>query len=189
MAKFIKSAATAADWINDNTIEVVFIGRSNVGKSSLINALAHQKIAITSKTPGRTQLANFYDFGPFRLIDLPGYGFAKVHKAQQVNLINIIDEVLMTRKNVYAVFQIVDANVITSEDISMNKYLDTKFVNHFVILNKADKQSLKTYMSQKQKIANYLQISSDKMLFVSAKKTQNINGLMTLIKGTVNQVK
>lgn len=189
MPNFIKSAFSPSDWINDDNIEIAFIGRSNVGKSSLINALANQKIAITSKTPGRTQLANFYDFKDFRLIDLPGYGYAKVHKTQKITLIKIIDEVLMTRKNIYAVFQIIDANVITNEDINMNKYLDTKFINHFVILNKADKQSLKTYINQKQKIANYLNIDPSKILFVSAKNKNNISLLMNLIKTTINPVK
>ena len=85
MPSFIKSCFSTKDWMNDDKREICFIGRSNVGKSSLINALANAKIAKTSNTPGRTQLANFYDFEKFRLIDLPGYGFAKVSKSHITN--------------------------------------------------------------------------------------------------------
>ena len=148
MAKFIKSAYSDADWINDQTTEIAFIGRSNVGKSSLINALANQKIAITSKTPGRTQLANFYDFGKYRIIDLPGYGYAKANKAKKVDLIKVIDNVFTNRVNIFAFFQICDANVITEEDVNMHKYLAKKFANCFVILNKVDKNNYKLYLSK-----------------------------------------
>ena len=182
MAKFIKSAANIADWINDTTTEVVLVGRSNVGKSSLINALANEKIAITSKTPGRTQLANFYDFKSFRLVDLPGYGYAKLSKAKQVNLTDIIDNVIMHRPNIFLVVQVVDANVITKEDIAMNKYLSKRFANILVVANKADKSKINFYNTQKAKIAKYIGINQDNLLFVSTIKKLNINELLKKIK-------
>ena len=182
MAKFITSAANIADWINDPTTEVVLVGRSNVGKSSLINALANEKIAITSKTPGRTQLANFYDFKNFRLVDLPGYGDAKVSKSKQVNLIDIIDNVIMHRPNVFLVIQVVDANVITKEDIAMNKYLSKKFANVLVVANKADKSNINFYNTQKAKIAKYIGINQDNLLFVSTIKKINIKELFKKIQ-------
>ena len=180
-AKFIKSAAKPVDWINDSTTEVVFVGRSNVGKSSLINALANAKVAITSKTPGRTQLANFYAFKDFRLVDLPGYGYAKLSKSHQVDLVSIIDTVLMHRPNVFLVVQVVDANVITKEDIAMNKYLSSRFANVLVVLNKAAKSKINFYNTQKAKIAKYMAINQDKMLFVSTIKKLNISELFKKI--------
>lgn len=189
MAEFIKSASKPSDWINDGQVEVVLIGRSNVGKSSIINALANSKIAITSKTPGRTQLANFYDFKSFRLVDLPGYGYAKVQKDAQNQLIKIIDEVLMIRSNVYMTLHIVDANVITAEDLMMAEYLKKRFVHHYFIANKADKSSMKYYLSQKQKICKYLQIKNDELMFVSTKKQININQIKNLINATIKSVK
>ena len=179
---FIKSAASATDWINDSTTEVVLVGRSNVGKSSLINVLANTKIAITSKTPGRTQLANFYNFGDFRLVDLPGYGYAKLSKSKQTNLVDIIDSVLMTRPNIFLVVQVVDANVITKEDIAMNKYLSSRFANVLVVLNKADKSKINFYNTQKTKIAKFMGINQDNMLFVSTIKKLNINELLKKIR-------
>ncbi len=182
MAKFIKSACNITDWINDNVNEIVFIGRSNVGKSSLINALAKQKIAITSKQPGRTQTANFYDFGKYRIIDLPGYGFAKVSKSKKIDLINIINDIFKYRKNVFAFFQICDANVITIDDVKFHQYISTKFANCFIILNKIDKQSVKLYSSKIDKIAKYLNIDKKYIIFVSAKENKNIDLLRQTIK-------
>lgn len=182
MAKFIKSAYNDADWINDQTTEIAFIGRSNVGKSSLINALANQKIAITSKTPGRTQLANFYDFGKYRIIDLPGYGYAKTNKAKKVDLIKVIDNIFVNRINVFAFFQICDANVITEEDVNMHKYLAKKFANCFAVLNKVDKNNYKLYISKLDQIAKYLNIDKENIILVSAKTKQNIGLLKQKIE-------
>lgn len=184
MANFIKSAANPSDWIIDSTSEIILVGRSNVGKSSLINALANQKIAITSKTPGRTQLANFYDFGKYRLVDLPGYGYAEVKKTHQNELVKIIDEVLMHRPNIFAVFHILDANVITQEDLAVSCYLKQKFVHHYFLLNKADKQPYKHYLNLKQKYANYLNIKPEDIIFISTKEKLNLN----LVKNLINEV-
>ena len=188
-AKFISSAFSNSDWINDDQTEVVFIGRSNVGKSSLINALAKNSIARVSKTPGRTQLANFYDFNSFRLIDLPGYGYAKVAKTKQVDLVNIIDGVLTKRKNVYCVFQICDANVITQEDVAMSKYLDKRFVHHYIVLNKCDKRPMKFYLSKIQQYVNFLKTPADKIILISAKERINISQFYAKIKNTISEVK
>lgn len=182
MAKFIKSANSITDWINDNIDEIAFIGRSNVGKSSLINALAKQKIAIVSKSPGRTQSANFYDFGKYRIIDLPGYGYAKVNKTKKNDLINIIDDIFKYRKNIFAFFQICDANVITEEDAKFHFYINKKFANNFVVLNKIDKQNMKLYLSKLDEISKYLNIDKKHIIFVSAKENKNIDLLRQTIK-------
>lgn len=188
MAKFIKSAYSNLDWINDDVTEVAFIGRSNVGKSSLINSLSNQTIARVSKTPGRTQLANFYDFGSFRIVDLPGYGYAKVSKSKKVDLINIIDHVLTTRKNIFAIYQIIDANVITNEDVAMNKYLNKRFAHVYVVLNKADKRPMKFYLSQQDKICKYLHVDKSQSIFISNHKKINIDKLLKNIKNTISIV-
>ena len=188
MAKFIKSAFSPDDWINDDVTEVAVIGRSNAGKSSLINALSKSKIAITSKTPGRTQLANFFDFGDFRLVDLPGYGYAKVDKSKRSDIIKIISEVINIHKNIYMVVQIVDANVITAEDVAMSKFLDDSFVNHLIVCNKVDKGSLKHYLSKQDQIAKYLGVDKNKLMFISCKTHHNIANLHATIKKIISVV-
>ncbi len=186
MACFIKSCFNEKDWPIDNIVEFIFVGRSNVGKSSLINALANQKIAVVSKTPGRTQTANLYDFDKFRLIDLPGYGYAKVNKGQRNQLISLIDATISSRRNVFGVIQVCDATVITNEDIEMSKYLQTRFANYFVVLNKADKYALKTYQSNLNKIKEYFKIANNNFIFTSVKAKINTRLLLNKLKNWAN---
>ncbi|MDR1991468.1 MAG: ribosome biogenesis GTP-binding protein YihA/YsxC [Mycoplasmataceae bacterium] len=186
MPFFIKSTVNPSEWINDQKNEICFIGRSNVGKSTLINALAKEKIALVSKTPGRTQTVNFYDFGQYRLVDLPGYGFMIGSHKLKNQVTSIIDTYLTTRTNLYGVIQICDANVITELDTSMSKYFQQRFKHHYVVLNKIDKRQLHFYQNKIQQIAKYLKISPDKIYFVSAKNKINIDQIHKLIN-TINQ--
>ncbi len=188
MPFFIKSAKEEKDWINDDKLEIAFIGRSNSGKSSLINALANKKIAISSKKQGCTKLVNFYNFGKFRIIDLPGYGYARQSKKNQTSLLNIIDSILAKRKNLYAIYQIVDSNVLSNEDTQVNKYLKSKFVNVYVCLNKSDKMPLKRYMDSLKKTIGFLGIKNDEAIFISAKKGTNIKYLFSHMKKIINEV-
>lgn len=181
MAKFIKSAAQEKDWIKDSKKEICFIGRSNVGKSTLINTLANQKIAKTSNTPGRTQLVNFFDFGNYRLVDLPGYGFARASKAKRDDLQDIIDEFICNRENLVAVFQICDCSVITQQDVEVSEYLSSLHENHFIILNKLDKQNKSFYDNNKNKISKYLNKDLENIYPISCKERTNINKLNALI--------
>lgn len=188
MCKFIKSASSQKDWIIDSKKEICFIGRSNVGKSTLINTLANKKIAKTSNTPGRTQLVNFFDFGQYRLVDLPGYGFAKVSKEQRKNLSIMLEEYLSNRSNLFAIFQICDINVITQDDIDVSNMLENIFGdNHFIILNKLDKQNKSFFDNNKKKISNYLEISEDKLIPISCKTKQNVSKLNNLIKDVISK--
>ncbi len=179
MIKFIKSASSEQDWINDDKVEFCFIGRSNTGKSTLINTLANNKISKTSKTPGRTQLVNFFDFNNFRIIDLPGYGFSKISKKKQDDIIRITEQYLLNRKNLFAIFQLCDANVITPLDAEMSVFFQKKFKNHFIILNKIDKQSISRYKNNLSKIANFLHVSVKNIILISAKNKTNINQVIS----------
>lgn len=181
MAIFIKSAASINDWINDAKKEICFVGRSNVGKSSVINSLANNSIAKTSNTPGRTQLANFFDFDKFRLVDLPGYGFANVNKSKKIELLKIINEFLINRKNLVLVIQICDINVLTEKDVEMTNFIKNNFDNYFILLNKMDKYSKSHFDNNKIKIANYLQTDVSNLIPISAKKRTNINKVLDLI--------
>ncbi|MDR2462043.1 MAG: ribosome biogenesis GTP-binding protein YihA/YsxC [Mycoplasmataceae bacterium] len=181
MASFIKSAFKESDWILDNIPEFCFLGRSNVGKSTLINALANKKIALTSKTPGRTQLINFYDFDRYRLVDLPGYGFANLGKEKKNTISTMIDDYLLKRKNIRCFFLVCDFNVVTDLDKEMVEWLakNTKFF--FIILNKIDKISNNTLKNHFEKIKNFLKVDENNIILISAKKMLNINSIKKII--------
>lgn len=185
MIKFIKSANLVDQYFTDKRNQICFVGRSNVGKSSLINALANQKIAKTSSTPGHTQLVNFFDFGSYVLVDLPGYGFAKISRDQKELINNLITEYLSWASNLVAVFQLCNIDVITNEDMKMSLYLNQLAkkhnIEHFVLLTKSDRVNKSHFDNNKTKIADYLQVDVNNIFPVSTKNKQNIDKLKALL--------
>ena len=120
--------------------EVCFIGRSNVGKSSLINAVVNQKIAITSKTPGRTRQLNFFELQEtLSLVDMPGYGFAKVGKKEVQSWEKLAYEYFAKRVNLKRVFILIDSRRgLFEKDKELMNILDTLAVSYQIILTKID---------------------------------------------------
>jgi len=123
--------------------EIAFAGRSNVGKSSLINALTNQKaLAKTSNTPGRTQQLNYFNIGEGQLylVDMPGYGYAKVSKTQKNEWNILIRDYLRGRKTLQCVFLLIDArHGLKDNDIEIMKLLDEAAVSYRIVLTKTDK--------------------------------------------------
>ena len=122
--------------------ECCFIGRSNVGKSSLLNAVTKtKKLAKTSKTPGRTQSINVFEINnKINIIDLPGYGFANVSKAMRENLMVLIEDYVEGRENLDHVFLLIDAKVgIKSSDIDMLDFINSYSKQFSIVLTKIDK--------------------------------------------------
>ena len=141
-ARFLTSAATPAQFPADVGAEVAFVGRSNAGKSSAINAIAGRRnLARTSKTPGRTRLVNFFELAPARrLIDLPGYGFARASAAERRTWAPLI-EALRERTSLRGLFVIVDARRgLTDGDLELLAWMPPEHRAH-VLLAKADKLS------------------------------------------------
>lgn len=139
-AQFLASSAGPADMPPPGPPEIAFAGRSNVGKSSAINALAGRKrLAFTSKTPGRTQTLNFFDLGESaRLVDLPGYGYAKVPQAVRAQWRTLVGGYLAARETLVGVVLVMDArHPLTPLDVQLVEFLGD--VRLLALLSKADK--------------------------------------------------
>lgn len=134
--------------------EIAFAGRSNVGKSSLINAILGRSIAHVSKTPGRTQQLNFFDVAEsFYLVDMPGYGYAKVSKDKKASWDQLIRDYLRGRTSLRAVFVLVDSRRgLKDVDIDMMKMLDESAVQYRIILTKSDEPKASELAQVKEEI-------------------------------------
>lgn len=140
--RYILSAHNASQFPQDTGREVAFVGRSNSGKSSVINTITDQKnLARTSKTPGRTRLINFFEAGPgIRLVDLPGYGYARVDDAMIKNWEKVINGYLSTRETLSGLILVVDIRRdLGSEELQLINWCDSVGVPVHILANKADK--------------------------------------------------
>jgi GTP-binding protein len=143
-AEFIKSAYNESHWTNDNLPEISFLGRSNVGKSSLINSLLLRKgLAKTSNTPGRTQCINFFLINEkFYFVDLPGYGYAKVSKSMRQDWGIMAQEYLAKRPQLMLSIELVDLRHLpTKLDEQLHEWLVYNQKPHIIVATKADKLS------------------------------------------------
>lgn len=142
--EFIKSAFEEEHWPQDARPEIAFLGRSNVGKSSLINSLLGVKgLARTSSTPGRTQSLNFFLINNrFRFVDLPGYGYARVPKAIRASWGDMATNYLAKRSQLMLSIQIVDSrHEPTTLDLQLNEWLAAHAKPRIVVATKSDKLS------------------------------------------------
>jgi GTP-binding protein len=143
-AEFVKSATAPEHYPRDRRLEVAFMGRSNVGKSSLINSLLGVKgLARTSSTPGRTQLINFFLINQaFYFVDLPGYGYARVPAEIKNEWGPMIEKYLASRQNLVLSIAIIDArHGPTKLDVMLKEWLEANDKAFIVVATKADKLS------------------------------------------------
>lgn len=139
---FFKAAYGTADGIEPSSRpEIVFSGRSNVGKSSLINKLLNRKsLAKVSSTPGKTATVNFYDIDGAYLVDLPGYGYAKVSKSEQQRWANLMDGYFKQQRDIRLVVQLIDSrHAPTALDLQMLGFLADMELPFVIALTKTDK--------------------------------------------------
>ena len=180
--RFLQSAARA-DQLPDAVLEVAFVGRSNVGKSSLINAVAGRNgLAATSKTPGATRLINVFEVAtgsPGRwLVDLPGYGYAKVSKTERNQWAEMIDTYLATRETLDTIVLLIDGEIgPTKLDQQTWEYLADIGRPIRVVATKADKVSSTKRPRRKGELAAGLGLEKGDVRWVSAAKGIGIDEL------------
>jgi GTP-binding protein len=171
--KFLKSAFHEDHYPPPDKPEVAFAGRSNVGKSSLINVLVNRKkIARTSSRPGRTQAINFFDLdGRLYLVDLPGYGYARVPLAVKKSWGTMVETYLRKRPNLRAVVVILDIRRDPSSgDMDLLDWLERYEIRSIIVLTKSDKLSRSQTLTRAGLIKSKLtKISSDRPVVFSAK--------------------
>lgn len=168
-ATFITSVADKKNFLKPNKPVIAICGKSNVGKSSLINALANRKnLARTSVTPGRTRLVNYFDFGEFILADLPGYGFAKVSDKEKQKWATLMED-FFKYSNITHVLSLVDIrHDPTRDDENMINYLHTYAIPFTIIATKADKLGKTRIKGRVDDIGRYLTVGGNSILAVSS---------------------
>lgn len=171
-SNFVKSAVYERDYPEEKGLEFSFIGRSNVGKSSLINSLTMRKsLARTSKTPGRTQLINYFLINDdIYFVDLPGYGFAKVPEVVKKNWGKTIEDYLKSKRD-KIVFLLLDLRRVPSqEDMEMLNWLEHYEIEYYIIFTKSDKLSNNEKFKQLKEIRKKLIFNNEDVFFYSALK-------------------
>jgi len=180
--RFVQSAAKHSQ-LPDSVLEVAVVGRSNVGKSSLLNALAHRKsLAKTSKTPGATRLLNVYEHDPEGsgrwLVDLPGYGYAKAPKHELERWARMIEAYLTERENLKLALVLIDGVIgPTALDLQTLEWFDHIGVPVVIVATKADKVKSSTLGARKTELARKCEIDPSDVYWVSAAKGTGISEL------------
>ncbi|HEU4611699.1 MAG TPA: ribosome biogenesis GTP-binding protein YihA/YsxC [Kofleriaceae bacterium] len=186
-ARFVTSAAENRQFPPENLPEVAVVGRSNVGKSSLINALTGQAgLARTSRTPGRTRLINWFEIDTkFHLVDLPGYGYAEVSRDMRESWRPLIESYLSERKSLAGVLLLIDVRRgVQDEELDFVPWLEARETPIVVALTKSDKLAKNKRMLEVGKAKKQLGLRRDPFA-VSAQTGEGIDALWRAVVGLV----
>ena len=189
-AVFITSVASKDKFYKTDKPMIAVVGKSNVGKSSIINMLANKKkLAKTSVTPGRTRLINYFDFGEFVLADLPGYGFAKVSKEEKKKWAELL-ETFLAKEKLALVISLVDIrHKPTEDDVMMINYLYHYALPFALVATKADKLSKTKIKPSVKDIASYLKLGIDDVTATSAETGLGKDELFRIIEQAISVAK
>lgn len=179
-------AVKRSQYPEDNVPEIAFAGRSNVGKSSLLNLLTNRKsLARVSGAPGKTRTINFYRINDeFRIVDLPGYGYAKISKSISENWGDMMEEYFQNRQGLKKVVQLVDIrHAPSAQDVQMYEYLRHYGLDGLVVATKVDKVSRNEMQKCMKTIRQTLKLGPDDLVIpVSALKRQGHDNLLAEIE-------
>ena len=183
--EYIISAVSKKQYPNHQHLnEYVFLGRSNVGKSSFINALTNKKmLARTSQKPGKTQTINFFLIdNQFFLVDVPGYGYASRSISTRESFGTYIEEYLKDNQNLKIAFLLIDAKVgPTKDDILMYEYMRYLNLNIYIIATKIDKIGSTLLQKHKNNIIAKLDIPKDRLILTSSQTKYNMESVRELL--------
>lgn len=184
-AKFLTSYGKFEQIPSSERMEIAFSGRSNVGKSSLINKIFNRKnLARVSATPGKTATINFYELENIYMVDLPGYGYAKVAKSEKQNWNRLIGGYLAAERELALVFQLIDfRHSPTADDISMVNYLIDGGFPFVVVLTKADKLSKTQRAERREALKSELPCAEDiTIIEFSAQTGEGVDEIRAIIE-------
>lgn len=170
-AQYETSVVDGNNILKDDVVEFAFVGRSNVGKSSLINSLTMKKnLAKTSSTPGLTKMINYFLINDnFRIVDLPGYGYAKTGQKHIANWAGLMEKYLLGSPNLKTVFVLVDSRIEPSElDKMMIEFLNSYGIPYLIIATKVDKLAKSKIVQSCTKISKILGIRKEMVLAYSS---------------------
>ena len=187
-AKYLTSVVSEKDILNDELLEFAFVGRSNVGKSSLINALTGVKnLAKTSSTPGLTKMINYFLINnSFKFVDLPGYGYAKTGQKHIANWAGLMEKYLLNSTLLKTVFVLVDSRHEPSElDKMMIEFLNHYQIPYMLIATKVDKLAKCKIPQNLSKIAKTLVVRRELILPFSSETLFGKDKILDYIEGVI----
>ena len=184
-AEFEKSYGISSQLPPSDITEIAFAGRSNVGKSSLLNKLFNRKsLARVSSVPGKTITINFYDVDGYKFVDLPGYGYAKLSKSERDRFGELMEGYFQSGRNIKLVVQLVDMRHKPSQDdFGMIEFMKQMNIPFIVVCTKADKLKVKEFKKREQEIKEELSmVDSDLIIPFSSQNGLGLDKIKMLIE-------
>lgn len=185
-AKFERAYGTFEQLPASTMPEIVFSGRSNVGKSSLINKVFNRKnLARVSSVPGKTITINFYSCGnEAKIVDLPGYGYAKVAKSEKTRWANMMEQYFNSGRDIKLVVQLVDMrHPATADDIMMMEFLEHAGIDYIVVMTKSDKLNKGEYKSRVENSRQELSfVDPENIIPFSSQTGENVDKIKAIIE-------
>lgn len=185
-AQFERAYGTFEQLPPSSVPEIVFSGRSNVGKSSLINKVFNRKnLARVSSVPGKTVTINFYSVGKdAKIVDLPGYGYAKVAKNEKVRWANMMEKYFNSGRQIKLVVQLVDMrHPATADDIMMMEFLENAGIDYIVVMTKSDKLNKGEYKDRVEKSGQELSfVKPENIIPFSSQSGENVDKIKAIIQ-------